>query len=96
MILRHKEEFRFAVGTHEQSVCFIEDHYYTTTAIADYAVRFLQEHAREHAAAPFFLYLAPHSPHFPLHAPAEDVAKYRDRFSDGWDAMRDEGDGGPQ
>ena len=48
----------------------IEDHYYTTTAIADYAVRFLKEHAREHTGDPFFMYLAPHSPHFPLQAPA--------------------------
>lgn len=65
-----------------------EDHYYTTTAFSDYAIRFLQEHARDHAAAPFFLYLAPHSPHFPLHAPADDIARYKDKFADGWDAMR--------
>lgn len=65
-----------------------EDHYYTTTAFSDYAIRFLKEHARDHATAPFFLYLAPHSPHFPLHAPAEDIAKYKDKFADGWDAMR--------
>lgn len=65
-----------------------EDHYYTTTAFSDYAIRFLKEHARDHASAPFFLYLAPHSPHFPLHAPAEDIEKYKDRFADGWDAMR--------
>lgn len=66
----------------------VEDRYYTTTAFSDYAVRFLEEHARDHAAAPFFLYLAPHSPHFPLHAPAADIARYKDRFADGWDAMR--------
>jgi arylsulfatase len=63
--------------------------YYSTTAIADYAVRFLQEHARDHADDPFFLYLAPHSPHFPLHAPAEDIERYRDRFAEGWDVARE-------
>ena len=66
-----------------------EDHYYTTVAIADYAVKFLQEHAREHAAEPFFLYLAPHSPHFPLHALPEDIEKYKDRFAEGWDTARE-------
>jgi arylsulfatase A-like enzyme len=66
-----------------------EDHYYTTTAFADYAVRFLQEHAREHAADPFFLYFAPHSPHFPLQAPAEDIERYRERFAEGWDVARE-------
>lgn len=67
----------------------IEDHYYTTTAIADYAIRFLAEHARDHAADPFFLYFAPHSPHFPLQAPAEDIAKYKDKFAEGWDTARE-------
>lgn len=66
-----------------------EEHYYSTTAIADYGVRFLKEHAREHADAPFFLYLAPHCPHFPLQAPPEDIAKYQDRFAEGWDTARE-------
>ena len=66
-----------------------EDHYYTTTAIADYAVKFLQEHARDHAADPFFLFFAPHSPHFPLQAPAEDIEKYKDKFAEGWDTARE-------
>src|SRR5579872_5964304 len=63
--------------------------YYSTTAIADYAVRFLQEHARDHAAKPFYLYLAPHSPHFPLQAPAADIERYKDRFAEGWDTARE-------
>ena len=63
--------------------------YYSTTAIADYGVRFLQEHARQHAANPFFLYTAFHSPHFPLQAPQEDIDKYHDRFSEGWDTARE-------
>ena len=63
--------------------------YYSTTAIADYGVRFLQEHQRDHAADPFFLYTAFHSPHFPLQAPQEDIEKYHDRFSEGWDTARE-------
>src|SRR5580765_2890347 len=66
-----------------------EDHYYTTVAIADYRVRFLQEHAREHARDPFLLYLAPHSPHFPLQALPEDIARYKDKFAEGWDTARE-------
>jgi arylsulfatase len=66
-----------------------EDGYYSTVAIADYGVRFLQDHARNHAGDPFFLYLAPHSPHFPLQALPEDIDKYRDRFAEGWDAARE-------
>ncbi len=63
--------------------------YYSTTAIADYAVQFLKEHARDHAKDPFYLYLAPHSPHFPLMAPPEDIEHYKDRFAEGWDTARE-------
>ena len=66
-----------------------EPGYYSTTAIADYGVRFLQEHAREHSADPFFLYTCFHAPHFPLQAPQEDIDKYADRFSEGWDTARE-------
>ncbi|HYW45646.1 MAG TPA: arylsulfatase [Bryobacteraceae bacterium] len=66
-----------------------EDHYYSTVAIAAQAVQFLKDHARNHAAAPFFLYLAPHSPHFPLQALPEDIEKYKDRFAEGWDTARE-------
>jgi arylsulfatase len=62
--------------------------YYSTTAIADYGVRFLQEHARSHRDQPFFLYAAFHAPHFPLHARQEDIDRYKDRFAEGWDAAR--------
>jgi arylsulfatase A-like enzyme len=63
--------------------------YYSTTAIADYGLRFLKEHARDHAADPFFLFTAFHAPHFPLQAPQEDIDKYDDRFSEGWDTARE-------
>ncbi len=66
-----------------------EDHYYSTVAIADHGVRFLKEHARNHAQDPFFLYLAPHSPHFPLQALPEDIENYKDRFAEGWDTARE-------
>ncbi len=62
--------------------------FYLTTAIADYAIGFLKEHATEHAQDPFCLYLAFTSPHFPLHALQEDIDRYRDRYLQGWDAMR--------
>jgi arylsulfatase A-like enzyme len=62
--------------------------YYTTTAIADHGVKFLKDHAQEHASDPFFLYLAFTSPHFPLHALPADFARYRDQYRDGWEVAR--------
>jgi len=62
--------------------------YYATTAIADHAIRCLEEHAEKHAGKPFFHYLAFTAPHFPLHALPEDIARYRERYRRGWDAVR--------
>ncbi|WP_020472643.1 arylsulfatase [Zavarzinella formosa] len=64
--------------------------YYSSTAIADHAVKCLKEHAEKHADKPFFEYLAFTAPHFPLQAPPEDIAKYRKKYLDGWDAMRED------
>jgi arylsulfatase len=62
--------------------------FYATTAIANYAESFLKEHAQKHPGEPFYCYLAFTSPHFPLHALREDIARYRDRYLAGWDAIR--------
>jgi arylsulfatase A-like enzyme len=64
--------------------------YYATTAVADHAIKYLAEHAAEHRGQPFFTYLAFHSPHFPVMAWPADIAKYKDRYAGGWDALRQE------
>ncbi len=64
--------------------------FYRTTATAEHAISCLKNHAAEHADQPFFQYLAFHAPHFPLHALPEDIARYRDRYLKGWDALREE------
>ncbi len=65
-----------------------EKGYYATTAIADRAVEHLKAHAADHADTPFFQYLAFTCPHFPLHALQKDIARYRERYAQGWDAVR--------
>ena len=68
----------------------LDSGYYATTAIAEHAIEFLQQHQADHAESPFFLYLAFTSPHFPLHAPAADIDRYRDLYREGWDRLREE------
>lgn len=63
--------------------------FYATDAVTDHALDFLQL-ARETPARPWFLYLAYNAPHFPLHAPPEDIAKYANRYQGGWDELRAE------
>ncbi len=62
--------------------------FYYTDAINDHAARFVADHARDHPGQPFFLYVAHTAPHWPMHAKAADLAKYRGRYDAGYDAIR--------
>lgn len=72
--------------------------YYHTDAISDHACFFIHEHcingpfgqAASGEKKPFFLYTAYTAPHWPLHAPKEDIAAYRGKFRRGWDFLRQE------
>jgi arylsulfatase len=64
------------------------DDYYYTDAISDNAVKFIAEHDRGDNHKPFFLYVAYTSPHWPMHARAKDIARYKGRYDKGWDALR--------
>jgi len=61
--------------------------YYFTDAVSEHAVNFVTEKAAENT--PFFLYLAYTAPHWPLHAPEEDVQRYLETFALGWDVLRE-------
>jgi len=62
--------------------------WYTTDVFTDYALQFIEESLT--AKKPFFLYLAYNAPHFPLQAPAADIAKYRGKYMAGWDKLREQ------
>ena len=64
------------------------DDYYYTTAIGDQAVAYIDEYGAQDN--PFFLYTAFTAPHWPLHAPDDAIEKYKGRYDQGWDALRDE------
>ncbi len=66
-----------------------EKGYYATIATADHAIDCLKDHAANHASKPFFHFIPFIAPHFPLHALPQDIAKYRDRYLEGWDKMRE-------
>ena len=66
------------------------DDFYMTDEFSRRAVDFLGEHEASFADDPFFLYLAYTAPHWPLHAPPEDIDKYRKRYDIGWDSLRAE------
>jgi len=68
---------------------YATDAFYGTDALTDYALDFLED-ARTTPGQPWFLYLAFNAPHFPLHARAGDISRYRNRYTTGWDLLRQE------
>ena len=78
---------RFPEG--RQARQYPEGEFYATDAVTDHALDFLKL-ARETPDQPWFLYLAYHAPHFPLHAPRQDIDKYANRYHGGWDQLRNE------
>ncbi len=61
--------------------------WYSTDLWTEYGLKFIDE-ARG-AKKPFFLYVAHNAPHFPLQAPAEDIARWRGKYRIGWDKLRE-------
>lgn len=61
--------------------------YYTTDAFSDHAATTIKRFAKGNK--PFFVHLCYTAPHFPLHAFAEDIERYRGNYSDGYLPMRE-------
>ncbi len=77
----------FSLVNGEEPVCEIPKDYYSTIALSDSAVAYINRYAQ--SEKPFFMYLSYHSPHWPLHALEEDIKKYEDTYTEGWEAIRD-------
>jgi len=79
--------FKAAGNTEDEQPTAQTPDYYVTTAISDHAIKYLREHAAKFRGRPFFSYLCFTAPHFPLQAPVADIAKYRDTYRSGWNAI---------
>ena len=60
--------------------------YYSTDFFTKYALQWLEEYKKENQ--PFFLYLSYTAPHDPLMAWPEDIAKYRGKYREGYEVIR--------
>lgn len=59
---------------------------YVTDLFTDHALNFIEEASQ--TEKPFFLYFAHIAPHWPLQAKGDDIAKYKDRYQVGYEAIR--------
>ncbi len=62
--------------------------WYSTDLWTDYGIKFIDEAMAE--KKPFFLYLAHNAPHFPVQAPLDEIAKFRGKYKQGWDKLREQ------
>ncbi|CAN7776368.1 arylsulfatase [Cupriavidus necator] len=79
---------RMVEGNQLAQVDAYPEGYFATDDYTGRMIGWLKEH---HACAPdkpFFAYLAFQAPHTPLHAKPADLARYRGRYSAGWDTAR--------
>jgi arylsulfatase A-like enzyme len=67
-----------------------EEGYHLTEDLADRAIGWIRQQKALMPDKPFFTYFAPGATHAPHHVPAEWSAKYKGRFDQGWDALREE------
>lgn len=61
--------------------------FYYTDAISDTTVKFIKENPKD---KPFFFYVAYTAAHWPLHAPENEVQKYKGVYDKGWDVIREQ------
>ncbi|MCX7011570.1 MAG: arylsulfatase [Candidatus Sumerlaeota bacterium] len=66
----------------------LPSNWYSTDLWTDFGVKFIDEALA--AKQPFFLYLAYNAPHFPLQAPADEIARFRGKYMMGWDRLREQ------
>lgn len=64
--------------------------YYLTDDLTDRAIDMIRATKASNPTKPFFLYLSHGAVHAPLHAKADDIARYADRYHGGWDLLREE------
>jgi arylsulfatase A-like enzyme len=67
-----------------------EEGYHLTEDLADKAITWVSQQKSLMPDKPFFMYFAPGATHAPHHSPKEFSDKYKGRFDEGWDAIRDE------
>jgi arylsulfatase len=64
--------------------------YHFMTDMTDKAVAWIQYQKALTPEKPFFVYFAPGATHAPHHVPAEWIAKWKGKFDQGWDKIREE------
>jgi arylsulfatase A-like enzyme len=64
--------------------------YHLSEDLVDHAIADIRDQQQGNTGRPFFMYLALGAAHAPLHAPKGFIEKYKGKFDQGWDKVREE------
>jgi len=64
--------------------------YHLDNGMADHAISWIRQQKAVAPDKPFFIYYAPGAAHAPHHAPKDWIAKFKGKFDQGWDKVREE------
>jgi arylsulfatase A-like enzyme len=67
-----------------------EEGYHLTEDLASKAIKWVHQQKSLMPDKPFFMYFAPGATHAPHHVPKEWADKYKGKFNQGWDKLREE------
>jgi arylsulfatase len=67
-----------------------EEGYHFTADMTDHAIDWIRQQKALMSDKPFFVYYAPGATHAPHHVPAEWSDRYKGKFDQGWDKVREE------
>ena len=75
------------VFRNDQPVTRFGENFFYTNAMSQQAADWIREQPSD---KPLFVYTAFYAPHFPLQAPADEIARFRGNYRAGWDELRNQ------
>jgi arylsulfatase A-like enzyme len=78
----------FSLVHNEEPITEVPEDFYMTDFITQKSLDMIDQFTGDED--PFFLYVAHTAPHWPLHALPEDIEKYRDTYTGGWEKLRND------
>jgi arylsulfatase len=76
----------FSLVHNEEPIKEVPKDFYMTDYITQKSIDLIEQFSQDDK--PFFMYVAETAPHWPLHARQEDIAKYKGKYTEGWDVLR--------
>lgn len=76
----------FSLVHNETPIDTVPKDFFMTNFVTDKTIHLIDTFSKKQE--PYFMYVAYTAPHWPLQALPEDIARYKGKYNDGWDALK--------